>query len=94
MAFFAGTGPDGKTCGDCRHRGLTRQSKKAKCIEHLQQFVHKNYRTKQCAMFKKLAGVHGAAVKPGYPACKYWESKEKPKAALTEGYGTETERQP
>lgn len=75
MAYFAGTGPAGKTCGLCKHRGLTRESRKARWVEKLQQFVHKTYRTKQCAMFKKLAGHHGSAVKKDYPACKYFEQK-------------------
>lgn len=75
MAFFAGTGPEGKTCGGCKHRGLTRTSRKSRWVEHLQQFVHKTYRTKQCAKFKKLAGVYGSAVKEDYPACKYFEAK-------------------
>lgn len=77
MAFFAGTGPDGKTCGLCKHRGLIRQSQTSTWSEKLQQQVHKTYRTTQCAMFKKLAGVHGAAVKKDYPCCKYFEAKAK-----------------
>lgn len=75
MAYFAGTGPDGKTCGQCKHRGLTRQSRKGTWSEKLQQIVHKSYRTTQCAMFKKLAGMHGTAVKKDYPCCKYFEPK-------------------
>jgi hypothetical protein len=81
MAFFAGTGPYGKTCGDCKFRGLTRQSQKATYNEARQEFVHKSYRTTQCVMFKKLAGMHGTPVKADYPACKYFETKEKKKAA-------------
>jgi hypothetical protein len=76
MAFFAGTGPCEKTCGDCKYRGLTRQSQKATYSERSQQFVHKTYRTTQCAMFKKLAGTHGAAVDKNWPACKYFEPKQ------------------
>jgi hypothetical protein len=79
MAFFAGTGPYGKTCGDCKFRGLTRQSQKATYNESRQEFVHKSYRTTQCVMFKKLAGIHGTPVKADYPACKYFETKEKKK---------------
>lgn len=75
MAYFAGTGPAGKTCGTCKHRGLTRQSQKARWVEHLQQFVHKS-RTKQCALFKKLCGEYGAAVKKDNPSCKYFEAKK------------------
>lgn len=79
MAFFAGAGPEKKTCGNCKHRGLIRESRKAKWSERTQQFVHKTYRTNQCKMFKKLAGVHGAAVKKDYAACKYFEDKDPPK---------------
>lgn len=79
MAFFANTGPYGKTCGDCKFRGLTRESQKATYNEALQQFVHRSYRTSQCSMFKKLAGDYGTAVKADYPSCKYFESKEKKK---------------
>lgn len=77
MAFFANTGPYGKTCGDCKHRGLTRQSQKAVYNEAKQEFVHRSYRTTQCAMFKRLAGEYGTPVKGDYPACKYFEQKAK-----------------
>lgn len=77
MAYFAGTGPDGKTCGQCKFRGLVRQSQKATYNEERQEFVHKSYRTTQCQMFKRLAGDYGAAVKKDNPACKYFESKPK-----------------
>lgn len=77
MAFFAGTGPEGKTCGNCKHRGVIRQSQKAVYSEQAKDFVHKSYRTTQCAMFKKLAGMHGSAVKKDYPACKYFEARAK-----------------
>ncbi len=77
MAFFAGTGPYGKTCGNCKHRGLTRMSQKATYSEQAKEFVHKTYRTSQCAMFKKLAGEYGSAVKKDYPACKYFEQRAK-----------------
>lgn len=77
MAFFAGTGPDGKTCADCKFRGLTRQSSKETYSERLQQFVSKTYRTTQCQMFKRLAGEYGSAVKKNYPACKYFDAKPK-----------------
>lgn len=75
MAYFAGTGPIGKRCEHCKFRGLTRESRKSKWVERLQQFVHKTYRTKQCSMFKRLSGSYGAAVKADYPACKYFEPK-------------------
>lgn len=77
MAFFAGTGPNGKLCKDCKFRGLTRTSSRSTYSEKLQQFVHKTYRTNQCQMFKRLSGNHGAAVGKDYPACKYFEEKSK-----------------
>lgn len=77
MAYLPGTGPPGKTCGDCKHRGLTREGKKLKWNEGLQQLVPKMMRTAQCAMFKKLAMRYGVAVKKRYPACKYFEPKAK-----------------
>lgn len=75
MAFFSGTGPIGKTCADCKFRGLVRESRKETFNERTQQFVRKSYRTTQCQMFKRLAGEHGAAVKKDYPSCKYFEAK-------------------
>jgi hypothetical protein len=74
MAFFAGTGPYGKTCGDCKLRGLTRQSQKGTYSGTT--IRHKTYRTTQCAMFKKLSGTYGSAVKKEYPACKYFDQKK------------------
>ena len=64
MAHFAGGGPDGKTCGDCKHRGVERVS----CNDT-------TYRSPQCALFIKFAKRQGARVKSGYAACKYFEAK-------------------
>ncbi len=84
MAFFAGTGPHGKHCGDCKFRGLTRQSRKAVYSEQAQEFIHKSYRTTQGAKYKSLSGVHGATVKKDYDACKYFESKDKKLNSVSE----------
>jgi hypothetical protein len=75
MAFFAGTGPYGKTCGDCKFRGLVRESQRGTWNEKLQQIVHRHYRTTQCSKYKSLAGHHGSPVKEDYPCCKYFEQK-------------------
>lgn len=56
MAFFAGTGPDGKTCGDCKHRGYYRESTRGKWDETLRQVVFNSYRVAKCAMYKRLSG--------------------------------------
>lgn len=76
MAFFAGSGPYGKTCGDCRFRGMYRESRVGKWNEERQAIEHRTYRTTQCAMFKKLAGHAGGNVEKDWEACKYFEAKE------------------
>jgi hypothetical protein len=62
MAFFSGSGPAGKTCGDCKHLDGTGRKKRAG----------------RCLMFKKLAGRRGEEIDLRYSACKYFEAKPKP----------------
>ena len=76
MAFFAGTGPAGKTCGTCAHRGYSRQSQRGTWHDRLQQEVFKSYRTQGCAMFKQLSGHHGPPVETDNKACKYYDPKK------------------
>ena len=73
MAFFAGTGPAGKTCGDCALKGYMRESKKGKWSERLREMVYPSHRVGSCAMFLKLTGQHGPPVADHYDACKYFE---------------------
>lgn len=69
MAFFAGTGPYGKTCGHCVHRGYYKENRAGDLK-----------RTSACEKFRKLAGgEHGPPVKKRYPACKYFQEIEKKK---------------
>lgn len=63
MAYFADTGPAGKTCGDCAHRGYYRTT-----------HDDKTFRTGGCRMFPRLAGRHGPPVKREWLACKYFEA--------------------
>lgn len=70
MAYFAGSGPAGKTCGDCKHRGYQRE----------RSYPNANgapvfYRSTGCAMFKKLSGRHGPPIDAALNACKYFEGK-------------------
>jgi hypothetical protein len=58
MAFYAGTGPEGKTCDDCQHLGLS---------------YNGDWHPRRCAMFKKLAGMLGPNIRRDWPACKYFE---------------------
>lgn len=63
MAHYAGTGPAGKTCGDCAHRGYYRTD----CND-------KTFRSGGCRMFPRLSGRHGQPVKRDWLACKYFEA--------------------
>lgn len=76
MAFFAGTGPVGKTCGDCLHRGYYRQSQKGRWDEMLRQEVFKTYRVSKCAVYKSMTGHHGGDINRHWPSCKYFEPKQ------------------
>lgn len=77
MAFFAGTGPAGKTCGDCKLRGYSRESSHGHWNEARGQLVYRSYRVQKCAQFKKMTGHHGTDVNAEYRACKYFEQKQK-----------------
>lgn len=76
MAFFADTGPFGRTCGECVHRGYTRQSGNGRWDEARQEMIYRHYRVTSCAMFLKMAGHHGPPVETDYHACKYFEAKK------------------
>lgn len=75
-AFYAGTGPSGKYCGDCRHRGYSRQAMTGTWNEKFQQTVYKSYRVSKCAKFKSMTGEHGADVDAINRSCKYFEQKK------------------
>lgn len=75
MAYFAGTGPFARTCGECIHRGYSRQSTTGRWDEATQQMMHRSYRVQGCAEFKRLAGHHGPAVDSDNEACKYFKAK-------------------
>ena len=76
MAHFAGSGPSGKTCGDCLHRGYRRQSLKEHWDAAIRQMVSNFYRHPGCAMYRKLTGRHGSKIAPENHACKYFEAKK------------------
>jgi hypothetical protein len=66
MASFVGTGPAGKTCGDCVHRGYHRT------IVAQNNQSTRTVKTNACAEFNRLTGKHGPVVKDYWPACKYF----------------------
>jgi hypothetical protein len=74
MAYFANTGPIGKTCDPCCYRDYWRNSKgkfnpRTNLIEEKQTFYG------GCRVFLKLSGGHGRASKK-WNACKYHEQKQ------------------
>ena len=60
MGHYAGSGPPGKTCGTCQHRG------------YYDEDYDKRY---GCAMFRKFTSRHGPAVNAGWSSCKYYQEK-------------------
>lgn len=66
MAFFQGTGPQDKCCGDCKHRGYYREAVSGS-----------HYRVQKCAVFKSMAGRHGHDIDRNWRSCKYFEQKPK-----------------
>jgi hypothetical protein len=58
MAHYEGSGPRGKTCGHCLHRGY---------------YSHDHDKRMGCGKFYQLTGHNGPAVKTHWRACKYFE---------------------
>ncbi len=69
MAYFAGSGPQGKHCRDCVFRGYVRP------ITDKYGIVLKTIKSGGCGKFHKLSGVHGPAISGRLQACKYFEAK-------------------
>jgi|SRR5215470_11280748 len=74
MAYFAGTGPQGKICEDCKFRGYWRDSR-----EHFDpdtgNTTRESYQYGGCAKFRELAGQHGPPISRKLRACKYFIEK-------------------
>lgn len=75
MAYFAGTGPEDKTCGDCAHRGYRRDRLHETWDDEKQVWFLKNYCHRGCEIFRNLAGHHGPVVKAHNPSCKFFTQK-------------------
>lgn len=65
MAHFAGSGPEGKTCGDCRHRGYSRLTR-----DEDHSWWHRG-----CEMYRRLTGRFGPRISRDLAACRYFEEK-------------------
>jgi hypothetical protein len=73
MAFYAGTGPAGKTCGDCTWRGYERLSEKKKVNRRTGREEQRAFRSGGCEQYRRLSGgQHGPAVRLYWAACRYF----------------------
>lgn len=81
MAFFAGTGPAGLTCKDCKLRGYSRQSSRGRWSETKKDYVYRSYRVQSCKQYLKMTGHHGTPVEGDYPSCKYFQPVPEKEAA-------------
>lgn len=67
MAYFRGTGPAGKVCGECAFYFYLKQVQRANG-----QLV--TVRHRGCRLFKTMTGRHGPRVDRSMPSCKYFEA--------------------
>ena len=70
MAFFADTGPTGRTCGECKFKGYRRR-----VVKKSGEFS-KAVTSAGCAKFHALTGRHGPAISKYLRSCKYFEADE------------------
>ncbi|WLA79626.1 hypothetical protein [Bradyrhizobium elkanii] len=71
MAHFPGTGPFGKTCGTCVHRGYWRKGKD-KIDPKTHAIISHQVRTGGCKMFLILTHAHGPAISKNWEACRHY----------------------
>ena len=74
MAYFANTGPHGKTCAACAYRGYWRSSK-GKFNLRTNQIEERQVLHGGCQMFLKLSGKHGPRINKKWDACKYYKER-------------------
>ena len=70
MAHFPGSGPRGKTCGDCYFRGYYR------AVYAPHGVGVSSRKTNACEKFRQLTNRHGGVVKASWSACKYFAPAE------------------
>lgn len=77
MASFLGTGPSGKTCGDCGHRGYYRQTQTSK-RDYPDDNGLRTIKVGTCAKYHELTSKHGPVVRKAWQACKYFVKLKEP----------------
>lgn len=68
MAHWAGSGPPGNACKQCRFKDYWAQQRN-------RHGLGKDAKSRGCKKFFDLTGVHGPAIRDNLPACKYFEEK-------------------
>ncbi|MBO4228165.1 hypothetical protein [Bradyrhizobium neotropicale] len=74
MAYFPGTGPYGKTCNDCAHRGYWRAGK-TKFNARTGLLEQTRVRSGGCREFLRLTHPHGPTIQRTWQACKYYVAR-------------------
>jgi hypothetical protein len=76
MASYYGSGPWGKTCGDCAHRGYFKKGKdKINKKTHL--FEDRRVKHNGCHEYLRLTHKHGPKVSEDWAACKYFQEDDR-----------------
>jgi len=71
MAHWSGTGPDGTTCGQCKHFGYSAPIRTA-----AGNTVDSVKKPNSCRLYFILMRRHGAALPPSTPSCKHFVVRE------------------
>lgn len=74
QAHFAGSGPNGKTCGDCTFKGYYRKGRE-RWNEARQEHIARSRKVQGCEKFLRMTGIHGPDIPADALACKYFEQK-------------------
>jgi sarcosine oxidase delta subunit len=70
QAHWAGSGPSGKTCGDCACLGYYKQRRNARGD------IIRSEHTGGCRRFFELTGNHGPVIPASAGACRHFETKQ------------------
>lgn len=76
MAYMAGTGPHGKTCGDCKFKGFSYQGRE-RVSQKTGEIYYQTHRSNGCEKNYELLGKKrpGADIPDRTKACKYFEQR-------------------
>ena len=72
MAYFAGTGPAGKFCGDCKFWTYYRQVSKPRFNRRTGAEEYPAFKWRGCGKFRNLTGHVGPQIDSKLHACKYF----------------------